>query len=406
MKRIVEVALGIVTSIGGFLEAGSMTTSAQAGAEFRFSLLWAVALGTLCAIVLVEMSGRLAAVSHHTIASAMRERFGFNFFLVPLLAVVLVSLLVLAAELGGVCMALQLATGIAFPWWSVPVMVAVWLLLWRGTFGLIEQGVSLLGLVTVAFLVAVFRLHAPLGDVAAGLVPRLAEHDAGRYWFLVVSILGASLTPYLFYFYSSGAIEDRWDESHLGTNRLVAGVGMSFGGVLAGAVLVVAALVLLPRGVHVESFEQMIPMLTEPFGHWGFWLFVGALGIACLGAVLEITLAVAYLIAQGLGWNWGENVKPRDAARFAVTYTLALIVATLPAALGVDPLKLTNISMVLSAAMLPVATLPFLVLMNDPTYVGRHTNGRLANAVVLLVVVLACVLAVASLPLQLVGGSS
>jgi len=406
VKRIVEVALGIVTSIGGFLEAGSMATSAQAGAEFRFSLLWAVALGALCAIFLVEMSGRLAAVSHHTIASAMRERFGFNFFLVPLLAVALVSLLVLGAELGGVCMSLQLATGVAFPWWSIPVMVAVWLLLWRGTFGLIEQGVSLLGLVTVAFLVAAFRLHAPLGEVAAGLLPRLPEHDAGRYWFLAVSILGASLTPYLFYFYSSGAIEDRWNESHLGTNRLVAGVGMSFGGVLSGAVLVVAGLVLLPRGVHVERFEQMIPMLTEPFGRWGFWLFVAALGIACLGAVLEITLAVAYLIAQGLGWNWGENVKPRDAARFAATYTLALSVAALPVGLGVDPLKLTNISMVLSAALLPVATLPFLVLMNDPTYLGRHTNGRVGNAVVLAVIVLACVLAVVSLPLQLVGGGS
>src|SRR5204863_4167414 len=66
VKRLVEVALGVVTSIGGFLEAGSMATSAQAGAEFGYHLLWAVGLGTLCAIVLVEMSGRLAAVSHHT----------------------------------------------------------------------------------------------------------------------------------------------------------------------------------------------------------------------------------------------------------------------------------------------------------------------------------------------------
>jgi Mn2+/Fe2+ NRAMP family transporter len=115
---------------------------------------------------------------------------------------------------------------------------------------------------------------------------------------------------------------------------------------------------------------------------------------------------VAYLIAQGLGWNWGENVKPRDAARFAATYTLALSVAALPVGLGVDPLKLTNVSMVLSAALLPVATLPFLVLMNDPTYLGRHTNGRVGNAVVLAVIVLACVLAVVSLPLQLVGGGS
>ena len=404
MTKVFEVALGIVTSIGGFLEAGSLATSAQAGAEFGFQLLWVIALGTLCLIFLVEMSGRLAAVSHHTIASAMRERFGFNFFVVPLLTVALVSLLTLGAELGGVCMALQLATGVAMQWWALPVMVLVWVLLWRGSFGLIEKGVSLLGLVTVAFLVAMFRLHAPLGEVAAGLVPRLPDHDSGRYWFLAVSILGASLTPYLFYFYSSGAIEDHWDKKDLGTNRMVATLGMSFGGILAAAVLVVAAMVFLPRGVRIESYEQVALMLIDAFGHWGFWLFVAAFGIACLGAVLEITLAVAYLVAQGFGWNWGENVKPRDAARFAATYTLALVVAMLPVVAGVDPLRLTNVSMVLSAASLPVATLPFLVLMNDPTYVKGHANGRFGNAVVLVVIVLACVLAVVSLPLELVGG--
>src|SRR4029450_323854 len=134
--------------------------AAQAGASFGFQLLWAVALGTVCLICLVEMSGRLAAVSHHPVVDAMRERFGLHAFMVPLVTVLLVSLLTLGAELGGVCMALQLATGIARQWWALPVMAAAWVLLWRGSFGLIEQGVSLLGLVTVGFLVAAFSLDA------------------------------------------------------------------------------------------------------------------------------------------------------------------------------------------------------------------------------------------------------
>lgn len=66
MTKIFEIALGIVTSIGGFLEAGSVATAAQAGAAFRFQLAWAVVLGTVCLIFLIEMAGRLAAVSKHT----------------------------------------------------------------------------------------------------------------------------------------------------------------------------------------------------------------------------------------------------------------------------------------------------------------------------------------------------
>jgi Mn2+/Fe2+ NRAMP family transporter len=403
VKKLLEIALGIVTSVGGFLEAGSLATAAQAGAAFRFELLWAVGLGTLCVACLVEMSGRLAAVSHHTVVAAMRERFGVHAFMVPLITVLLVSLLTLGAEVGGVCMALQLATGVAFQWWAVPVMVTAWALLWRGSFGLVEQGVSLLGLVTVAFLVAAVRLRPSITEVARGLVPGFPDHEPAKYGFLTVSILGASLTPYLFYFYSSGAIEDRWNRSHLGINRLVATVGMGFGGVLSAAVLVVAAVTFHTRGMRVESYGQLALLMDDAFGGWGVPLFVVSLGIACFGAALEISLAIAYMIAQGFGWNWGENVKPHDAARFAAVYTLALVVATVLVIAGVDPLRLTNMSMALTAMTLPVAALPFLVLMNDRDYLGRHVNGRIANAVVLLVVGLGSVLAVVALPLQLFG---
>ena len=110
MKKILGIALGIVTSIGGFLDVGSIATSAQAGAAFGLSLLWAVLLGTICVIFLVEMSGRFSIVSGHTIIDAIRKRFGFAAFIVPFAATLLVNLLVLAAELGGVCVALQLLT--------------------------------------------------------------------------------------------------------------------------------------------------------------------------------------------------------------------------------------------------------------------------------------------------------
>ena len=403
MKKLLHVALGVVTSFGGFLEAGSIATSVQAGAEFGYSLLWVLLLGVVCLVVLIEMSGRLAAVSHHTIAGAMRERFGFSFFLLPLIGVVAVSMLTLAAELGGVCMALQLATGIGFQWWALPVMLAVWLLLWRGTFGLIEDGVSLLGLVTVAFLIAAVRLHPSAGEVAAGFVPSAAPYAPSRYWFLAVSILGATLTPYLFYFYSSGAVEDGWDADDVPANRLVSAFGMGFGATLAAAVLVVAALV-YTRGVRLDSYDQIAPMLTDALGRWGYPLFVAALGIACFGAALEVSLALAYMIAQGFGWNWGENARPRDAARFSVSYTLALVLATALVVVGLDPLRVTHVAMALNAASLPLAVVPFLVLMNDREYVGEHVNGRLANVLVLVVVALACVLAVVSLPLELAGG--
>jgi Mn2+/Fe2+ NRAMP family transporter len=405
VKRLLSVALGIVTSIGGFLEIGSITTAAQAGADYRYQLIWAVLLGAICIALLIEMSGRFAAVSKHTIADAVRERFGVHFFLVPLFLLCFVSILVLAAEIGGVAVAIEMITGIHFPVWALPVGLLAWGLLWYGTFSIIENGITLLGLITIAFLIAALQLGPDWHALVAGIAPSLPAKQPSHYWFIAVSILGASVSPYLFYFYSAGAIEEEWDESYLGSNRLVAGAGMGFGGFLNVAVLVVAALVLAPRGISVDKYQQLPLLLSSPWGRIGLGVFALSLFVTCIGATTEIALALAYQIAQGFGWNWGEDLEPSGDARFSLTYTIVLLLATLLVAIGIDPLKLTTLSMALTAASLPVAIIPFLVLMNDRRYLGEHTNGWLGNLSILVVCVLASVVAIVSIPLEIGGGS-
>jgi Mn2+/Fe2+ NRAMP family transporter len=404
MKKILQVTLGIVTSVGGFLEIGSVTTAAQAGAAFGYRLLWAILLGTVCLIFLVEMSGRLSAVSKHTIVDAMRERFGFPFFFIVLVGMVLVTFLVLIAELGGVGLALQLLTGIGFPRWAIPVSLLVWLLMWKGTFGLIEKGASLLGLVTISFIVAAVRLHPDWSSVASGLAPAMPHIDKAHYGFIAVSIMGASISPYLMYFYSSGVIEDEWDESYIGVNRLIAAFGMTFGGVLSMAVLVAAALALKPRGIQVDTFQQAALPMTIALPRWGFYLFAISMLVACFGAALEVSLAIAYFFAQGFGWKWGEDLEPAKDARFSLVYTIIILLAAVPLLFGIDPIKVTIMSMALTAATLPLAITPFLFLMNDPIYMGKHRNGWLSNSVVAIIIAISFVLAVISIPLQIIGG--
>lgn len=404
MKKLLQISLGIVTSVGGFLEIGSVMTAAQAGAAFGYQLLWAILLGTLCLIFLVEMSGRLSAVSKHTIVDAMRERFGFPFFFIVLVGMVLIAFMVLIAELGGIGLSLQLLTGIGFPWWAIPVSLLVWLLMWKGTFGLIENAASLLGLVTISFIVAAIRLHPDWSGIGSGLVPTIPHSDKAHYGFIAVSIMGASISPYLMYFYSSGAIEDKWDESYIGVNRFIAGFGMTFGGVLSMAVLVAAALALKPRGIQVDTFHQAALLMTTALPRWGFYLFVMSMLVACFGAALEVSLAIAYFFAQGFGWKWGEDLEPAKDARFSLVYTIIILLAAVPLIFGVDPVKVTIMSMALTAATLPLTIIPFLFLMNDASYMGKHRNGWIGNSVVAIIIVISFVLAVITIPLQILGG--
>ena len=57
--------------------------------------------------------------------------------------------------------------------------------------------------------------------------------------------------------------------------------------------------------------------------------------------------------------------------------------------------------MVFSAVALPLTYFPILVVANDPDYMGEHVNGRLANGLGMIYLVVIGVAAVAAIPLMI-----
>jgi manganese transport protein len=52
MKRVLGVALGILTAIGGFLDIGDLVTNTVVGSRFGLSLGWVVVVGVIGICVL------------------------------------------------------------------------------------------------------------------------------------------------------------------------------------------------------------------------------------------------------------------------------------------------------------------------------------------------------------------
>jgi Mn2+/Fe2+ NRAMP family transporter len=77
------------------------------------------------------------------------------------------------------------------------------------------------------------------------------------------------------------------------------------------------------------------------------------------------------------------------------------LLATAVLATGVDPILVTEVSVVFSAVALPLTYFPILVVANDPDYMGEHVNGRLANSLGMVYLVLIGVAAVAAIPLMI-----
>ncbi|MDG4798407.1 divalent metal cation transporter [Micromonospora sp. WMMD1082] len=398
MKKLLAATLGILSAIGGFVDIGDLVAAGQAGARFGMAHTWVLLLGVVAICAYAEMAGRIAAVTGRAVFDLIRERLGARMALVNLVASYLVTVITLAAELGGVALALRLATGVPYLLWVPVAGAAVWLVLWRMRFPLMERIFGLAGLALVIFAVALFWLPtdwAALGRSA--VAPGDSGQGWGAYWFFAVALFASTVSPYEVFFFSSGGVEERWSPADLADARFSVLVGFPIGGFLALSLIATAAVVLRPAGVSVDSLDQVAHPVVLAFGAVGLAVAALAFFAVTFGAALETGLSAAYAAAQYFGWQWGKRVSPREAARFHTVLLVSVLLGVLLLLTTVDPVTLTEYMLIISAVALPLTYLPILVVANDRTYLGDRVNGRALNllgAVLLLVILAASIAAV------------
>ncbi|GAB3906095.1 NRAMP family divalent metal transporter [Microbispora bryophytorum] len=401
MKRLVGVTLGILTAFGGFVDIGDLVANAVVGSRFGMSLAWVVVVGIIGICVFAEMSGRIAAVSQRPVFDLVRERMGPRAGLVNLGASFFINVLTLAAEIGGAALALELVTGLNYLLWVPPVALVAWLVMWRVKFETMERVFGLAGLALVVFLVALWQLGPDWGALTTQLVRPPQDEGVPTYLYYAIALLGGAMTPYEVFFFSSGGVEEKWTRKDLVTARANVFVGFPLGGVLSLTIAACAATVFLPVAAEPDSLGQMVLPVAEGLGKIGLGVVILGVFAATFGATLETALSSGYSLSQYFGWQWGKYVAPGRAARFHVTVLASVIVATALILTTIDPIKVTEYSLVFSAAALPLTYLPVLMIANDPDYMGEKVNGRFSNLLGSFYMVLLLVVALAAIPLML-----
>jgi Mn2+/Fe2+ NRAMP family transporter len=407
VSRLLAVALGVLTAIGGFVDIGDLVTNSLAGARFGMSLAWVTLLGIVGICLFAEMSGRVAAITGRGTFDLIRERLGPRAALANLVASMLITLLTFAAEIGGIALALELASSVHYLLWVPIAGLAVWLVIWRVKFSVLENTTGLLGLALVVFAVALWQLHPPwlqlVHDIAVPSKP--PEEDLSSYLYYGVALFGAAMTPYEVFFFSSGGVEEKWSAGDLATMRMNVFVGFPLGGLLSLAIAATATVVLLPAGIHVETLGQVGLPVAVALGKIGIAVAILGFVAATFGAALETGLSTGYSLAQYFGWAWGKFLRPRSAARFHLVVLLAVITGVGIILTTVDPIQVTELSVVFSAVALPLTYFPILVIANDHDYMGEHANGRITNLLATLFLILILITAVAAIPLMVISGA-
>jgi manganese transport protein len=407
-----ELTLGIMTAVGGFVDISELVFAAQAGSMFGYALIWAFVLGTIGMSVFGEMSGRVAAIAKQPVFNLMRHRLGLKLGLVTLAGSLISTLITCAAEVGGMALILNYLTGLPYLLLAVLSVAALMTSMWVLPFKWIERTYGLLGLMMITFAVALVAIHPPWAKLAAGVVPQVAPGLSSKelltFSYFIVAILSAVLFPYESYFYSSGGIEEGWGPKDLLTNRVTCTVGFGVGSLLAISILASSAQLFGPINVGPELPGTSALEAAMPLGKPGLLLALLGMLFAVAGAAVETCMSNAYAISQFFGWEWGRHTKPWEAPRFTIAWIAVMLLALLIVLTGVDVMSLVEYAVLFSIVVLPLTYLPLMLLANDKSYMGQHANKWLAKSLGWLFMIVVIAAAIAAIPLYLLtsGGQA
>jgi len=407
-----ELTLGIMTAVGGFVDISELVFAAQAGSIFGYALIWAFAFSTIGMMVFGEMCGRVAATAKQPVFNLMRHRLGLKLGLVTLFASLVSTLITCAAELGGMGLILHYLTGAPYLLMAVASAAVLMASMWVLPFKWIERTYGLLGLLMLVFAVALVAIHPAWGKLAAGFVPQvpssLRTKQLLQFSYFGVAILSAVMFPYEAYFYSSGGIEEGWGPKDLLTNRVTTTVGFALGSLLAISILANSAQLFGPAMVGPEVPGTSALEAAIPLGKPGLLLALLGMLFAVAGAAVETCMSNAYALAQFFGWEWGRHKKPWEAPRFTLAWMGFFILAVMIVLTGIEVMTLVDYAIVFSVVVLPLTYLPLMLLAGDKSYMGQYANKWLAKGLGWTYFAIVTAAAVAAVPLYLLtsGGQA
>jgi NRAMP (natural resistance-associated macrophage protein)-like metal ion transporter len=367
----------IATSAGN--DAGGIATYSAAGAKYGYALLWVMVIITVSLAIVQEMCARLGAATGRGLVDLIRERYGIGWTLLVVGVVLVANGGVVISEFVGLGAAAELI-GVS-KYLAVPLSATLlWYLIVYGSYSKVEKVFLLMTLVFFAYPAAAILARPRWGEVARGaLIPQF-HHDAD-YLFLLVALLGTTITPYMQLFQQSSLVEKGVARRHYGPERIDAYIGSVFSNIMSIFMIIATAATLHRGGItEITTAEEAARALEPVVGTAATTLFaIGLLGASLLaGAVLP--LATAYAVSEAFGLPKGVNLDFRRAQIFFGLFTILLIIGAGLALIPHVPVMQVLVAIqVLNGVLLPIILVFILLLINKQQLMGDLQNTRLYN---------------------------
>jgi manganese transport protein len=386
----------------GYMDPGNWGTDLQAGAAYRYDLLWVVALSSIMAIFMQVMAARLGIVTGKDLAQACRDYYPkWSRWPLWLCCEIAICACDLAEVLGSAVAINLLSNGHVPLFWAV-IITAFDVLLLLALQGLGMRFIEAIILVLVAtiggcYFIEIFVLPQTQPDFAemgrALLSPGFRQQGM---IVVAIGIIGATVMPHNLYLHSALVNSRRLGQDETARRRAIRFNTIDTVMALSVAFLVNAGILVLAALVFYGKTSAAVPSgEVVYFNENTDWIRDAYLTLApLLGTSLASVLFGVALLASGqsstiTGTLAGQVVmegfmrwRMRPWVRRLITRLLAILPAIFVIGVRGDGSvnDLLVLSQVVLALQLPLAMFPLLHFTSSKKWMGPYRNGWLLLA--------------------------
>ena len=351
-RLIRQLGPGVITGAADDDPSGIATYS-QIGAQYGYSLGWAIVLTTPLMAAIQEISARLGRVTGAGLGAAMRNFLPRWLTASIILSLVIANIFNLGADIGAMASAGKLIFGGSEQAYAVLFAVfcaACEIYLAYRRYVLILKWLTL---ALFAYVALLFVVDLPIAEVLRGLVWPKAEMTRDALTALV-ALLGTTISPYLFFWQASEEAEDERIEAdprplrdhptdapiQIARIEFDTYAGMIFSNLIAIAIIVGTGATLHAAGVtSVTSAEQAAAALKPIAGPFASAIFsLGIIGTGLL-AVPVLAGSAAYAVGEAFNWTVGLGHRALEARLFYLFIAVATAIGVLIVFSPLDPMK-------------------------------------------------------------------
>ena len=399
---------GIITA-NADNDASGIFGYSQAGAAYRYEMLWVIVLSTIALAIAQEICARMGAVTGRGLADLIREEYGVKITLFAMVALFIANFATTVSEFAGILAAVEIfvRSHMISRLIILPLVgFGVFWVVTQGTYRKLEKILLGASLIYLLYLVDAGLAHPNWGQVfKESILPDLKHIGPVKaYVFMVINVIGTTITPWGQFYIQSSVRDKGVRAEEYNMVRLDVFFGAFFTNLIAFAIIVCCGTLLYPNP-NLSSAGDAATALGPLVGTFAAAIFaIGLFNASCFGAI-TVPLSTAYAFTESLGWESGVGRQIKEAPLFIAIFTVLIacsvgVVMCFPQNLGM----LIILPNIVGGVLLPIILVLMLLLVNKRRIMGKYVNTPFFNIVAWVTTVVVALLSIILLLTSVIPG--